>query len=207
MLDRARRWLFPSACVACDAPGPGLCASCAPSPREAIAFAIDSVPGFALGAYDGPLRDAIVAMKHGLRDPLDAFVALLDRAQLDAPLVPLPTTRRRAAERGFDQSVTIARRVAARRGIGVQELLVKRGAPQAGRDRRERRAATGRFAVRDDAPRPRAVTLFDDVCTTGATARDAIEALRRAGVGVRRLVVLARAGGTSAAARGSIPTQ
>ncbi len=151
---------------------------------------------FALGAYDGALRRAIVAMKNGERDPLDAFADLLAaRAPLDGALVPLPTSRARRAERGFDQSVELARRVAARRAeIACAELLEKRGAAQEGLRRRERLAATGRFRLRPDVPLPTAVTLLDDVCTTGATARDAARLLRAAGVDVRGIVVVARSG-------------
>ena len=150
---------------------------------------------FALGAYDGALRRAIVAMKHGERDPLEAFADLLAaRAPLDGALVPLPTSRARRAERGFDQSVELARRVAARRGVPCAELLDKRGAAQEGLRRRERLAATGRFRLRPGVPLPAAVTLLDDVCTTGATARDAARVLRAAGVDVRGIVVVARSG-------------
>jgi predicted amidophosphoribosyltransferase len=166
---------------------------CAPSPREAQTFALDGVPSCALGAYDGALRRAIVAMKHGERDPLDAFAELLAaRAMIDGVLVPLPTSRGRAAERGFDQAVELARRLAVRRGLAWAQLLVKRGAPQDRRTRRQRLDALGRFAIRRGAPLPNRVTLIDDVCTTGATARDAIRVLRAAGVDVRRFVVLAR---------------
>lgn len=195
MLDFVRTWLFPAACVACDVPGPALCDRCAPAPFDAIAFALDGIPAFALGAYDGALRRAIVAMKNGERDPLDAFADLLaTRAPLDGALVPLPTSRGRVLERGFDQSVELARRVAARRGIACAELLHKHGPPQERRGRRERLAAAGRFRLRSDVPLPAAVTLLDDVCTTGATARDAARVLRAAGVDVRRLVVVARSG-------------
>jgi predicted amidophosphoribosyltransferase len=211
VLDFVRTWLFPPACVACDAPGPALCVACAPSPRDAQTFSLDGVPGFALGPYDGALRRAIVAMKHGERDPLDAFTELLAaRAMIDGVLVPLPTSRGRAAERGFDQGVELARRLAARRGVSCAELLVKRGAPQDRRTRRQRLEAAGRFTLRRCGVLfPERVTLVDDVCTTGATARDAVRLLRTAGVDVRRLVVLARtppgrrsAAGTTPARRG-----
>ena len=195
MIDFVRTWLFPPACVACDVPGPALCDRCAPAPRDAVAFSLDGIPAFALGAYEGALRRAVVAMKAGERDPLDAFAELLVvRAPLDGALVPLPTSRARRAGRGFDQSVELARRVAARRGVACAELLDKRGRAQEGRKRLERLAATGRFQLRAGVPLPDAVTLLDDVCTTGATARDAARVLRAAGVDVRRLVVVARSG-------------
>ena len=193
MLDVLRSWLFPSACAACDAPGPALCTACAPSPRNAIAFSIDGVPAFALGAYEDALRRAVVAMKHGERDPLDAFAVLLAaRAPFEGAVVPLPTTRARAAERGFDQSVELARRIAARIGVPCASLLRKHGAPQDGRSRLARLRSAGRFRLVATPPFPAAVTLLDDVCTTGATLRDAMRTLAGAGVSVRRIVVIAR---------------
>jgi predicted amidophosphoribosyltransferase len=193
VLDLLRSWLFPPPCAACDAPGPALCAACAPAPRDAVAFVLDGVPAFALGAYEGALRRAVVAMKHGERDPLDALAELLAAsAPLHGALVPLPTTRRRAAERGFDQSVELARRVAQRRDVCCAELLRKRGGPQDGRTRLARLRSAGRFRLAAAPPFPAAVTLLDDVCTTGATLRDAMDTLTAAGVSVRRIVVVAR---------------
>ena len=156
-------------------------------------FSVGGVPGVALGAYDGALRRAVVAMKRGERDPLDAFAALFDGMPLEGVLVPVPTTRRRVAARGFDQGVMLARRLAARRGLVCGELLVKRGRPQEGRNRRDRLAAVGRFGLRPGAVLPDTVTLVDDVCTTGATLRDAAGTLRAAGVTVLGAAVVARA--------------
>jgi predicted amidophosphoribosyltransferase len=195
VLDFVRTWLFPPACVACDVPGPALCHRCAPASRDAVAFELDGISAFALASYDGALRRAIVAMKAGERDPLDAFAELLAaRAPLEGALVPLPTSRARRTERGFDQSVELARRVAARRGVPCAELLDKRGAAQEGLGRHARLAAAGRFRLRAGVALPAAVTLVDDVCTTGATARDAARLLRSAGVDVQRIVVVARSG-------------
>jgi predicted amidophosphoribosyltransferase len=193
VLDFLRGWLFPPACVACDALGPALCARCSPTLRDAIDFEVDGVPAFALGAYEGPLRRAVVAMKRGERDPLDVLAGLLAaRAPVIGDIVPLPTSRGRSAARGFDQSVELARRVAQRRDLTCAELLHKRGAPQDGRSRLARLRAAGRFRLTANAPPPVAVTLVDDVCTTGATARDALRTLAAAGVAVRRLVFVAR---------------
>ncbi|HYZ16906.1 MAG TPA: hypothetical protein VE591_10915 [Candidatus Acidoferrum sp.] len=203
MLDFVRTWLFPPACAGCEAPGPALCAACVPPPGAALRFDVDGVPAFALAPYEGALRRAIVAMKRGERDPLDVFATLLESAPIDGVLVPLPTARRRAAERGFDQAVSLARRLALRRGIAVAEVLTKHGRSQEGRGRRERLAAFGRFRIRTGVALPAAVTLLDDVCTTGATLQDAAHTLRFAGVQVRRIVVVARSGGTSAASERS----
>jgi predicted amidophosphoribosyltransferase len=196
VLDLVRSWLFPSICAGCERPGPALCAGCAPGPADALRFTLDGIPAFALGPYEGALRSAVVAMKRGERDPLAAFSALLVSAPVVGTLVPLPTTRARAAARGFDQAVVLARRVARERGLSLAELLVKRGRAQEGGDRRARLAATERFRVRPGLALPREVTLLDDVCTTGATLRDAARTLAAAGVVVRRIVVVARSGGT-----------
>jgi len=193
MLDLLRAWLFPSACANCDALGPGLCSRCAPSLHDAIDFEVDGVPAFALGAYEGGLRRAIVAVKHGERDPLHALGALLAaRAPVVGVLVPMATSPARRAERGFDQSVELARGVAAQRGLACVEPLRKRGAAQDGRSRAARMRVTGRFRLDPGVALPPAVTLVDDVCTTGATAADAMRTLAAAGTAVRRLVFLAR---------------
>jgi predicted amidophosphoribosyltransferase len=193
VLDFVRTWLFPPACAACDAPGPVLCAECAPTLHDAVDFDVDGVPAFALGAYDGALRRAVVAMKRGERDPLDVFVSLLAaRAPVIGALIPLPTSRGRVAVRGFDQSVEIARRIAARRTIPFAHVLHKQHGAQAGRNRRDRVASVDRFRMRHGVALPTTATLLDDVCTTGATLRDAVRLLRAAGVDVRRIVVLAR---------------
>ena len=161
--------------------------------RDTLAFALDGVPAFALGRYEGSLVRAIVAMKKGRRDALDAFAGLLAaRAPLDGTLIPLPTTRGRIVDRGFDQSVELARRLATLRGLAVADVLEKRGAPQAGRNRLGRLATAERFRVRRGAALPTVATVLDDVSTTGATVRDALRVLREAGVDVRRVVVLAR---------------
>lgn len=192
VLDVVRSWLFPPACAACDKPGPALCDACAPTPGDAIRFWVDGVPAFALGAYAGALREAIVAMKHGGRDPIDAFATLLDAAPIEGVLVPLPTTRSRAAQRGFDQSIAIVRRVAVRRQLGWANVLEKHGPPQAGRHREARLHPANRFLVRRGIALPARVTVFDDVCTTGGTLTDALLTLRRAGIEASRIVVLAR---------------
>ncbi len=180
-------------CVGCAIPDIALCAACGPQPHDRVVDLVAGVSVIAAGSYDGPLRRAIVAMKHGERAYLGPLAALLvDLGPAGVPLVPLPTTARRRAVRGFDQSLELARRAAADRGTRSCELLVKRGGPQRGRDRQARLAAGAGFSVRRGVPIPEAALVVDDVCTTGATLADGIAALRTAGVAVLGAIVVAR---------------
>ncbi len=136
---------------------------------------------------------AIVAVKSGERAYLDPFAALLAGVvPAGVTLVPLPTSRRRRAARGFDLAVELARRAAVIRGSACSEPLRKFGIAQRGLDRRARLAAGGRFRVRGGTVLPEAAVVIDDVCTTGATLLDGIAALRAAGVAVLGACVLAR---------------
>ncbi len=187
-----RPWLFPVWCIGCGAPEVGLCAACAATARPVTAW-IGGLPVTAAGEYAGPLREAVLATKRGERAYLDPLAGLL------APLigagsvvVPLVTTRGRAAERGFDQARELARRVAVLRSAACADVLRKRGAAQRGLGRAERLTASGRFALRPEARLPARAVLLDDVVTTGATLRDAARLLAGAGCAVLGAVVVAR---------------
>jgi predicted amidophosphoribosyltransferase len=191
--QRIRPWVFPVCCLGCDAPRVALCAACAPAPAEQITEVIAGVGVAAAGSYAGVFRRAIVAMKHGERAYLDPFAALLaGLVAAGVPLVPLPTSSRRRAARGFDQAVELARRAAVARGSVCFNVLVKRGAAQRGLGRRARLEAGGRFRVRPGSALPELAVVVDDVCTTGATLIDGIATLRAAGVAVIGAAVLAR---------------
>lgn len=143
--------------------------------------------------YAGALREAILALKRGERAYLDPLAALLaPLVPLGSVLVPVTTTPRRAAERGFDQARELARRIAVRRDGVCADVLRKHGGAQHGRRRGERLMARGRFAVRTGARVPPSALLLDDVVTTGATLRDAARLLAAAGCDVLGAVVVAR---------------
>lgn len=108
----------------------------------------------------------------------------------------VPLTRRRKAERGFDQAKVLAAEVGRNIGLPVRCLLrrVRSTGPQAKRDAAERRAAMrGSFVIRDRIRVPEKVLLVDDVLTTGATAAACAEVLLDAGASQVMLVVAARA--------------
>jgi predicted amidophosphoribosyltransferase len=115
------------------------------------------------------------------------------RLPTDAPVVPVPPSRRRLRERGFDPAALLARGFAERTGRELQPLLRRRDrAPrQVGAGRAERRVE-GRMRIEATAVAPRCVILLDDVHTTGATLRACAAALRRAGAEEVRAVTYAR---------------
>ena len=191
--------LFPPACANCDAIGSGLCERCFPH-AEALQFTIGALHCIALGAYEGALRRAILALKSGRRDVAEAlgvrlrpYVALADA--VDA-LIPVPTTTLRRRQRGFDQGELLARVIARPSAVPVAAALVQiAGDAQRGRSRSERLAAVGRFSVvAASLGNARRVILVDDVATTGASLTDCAAALRAAGVTVTRAIVAACAG-------------
>lgn len=195
--------LFPPACVECGAAGSALCLSCRPAFEAIQRFTVGGLRCTALGTYDGPLRRAVLAMKAGRRDVAETLGLLLGtllepvhgdaRNRADA-LVPVPTTRRRRAERGFDQATLLAGGAALPHDLTVVSALRHvLGGAQHGRSRAERLAATGRFAFESASlSAGTRVLLVDDVTTTGATLRDCETTLARGGAVVAGAIVVAR---------------
>jgi predicted amidophosphoribosyltransferase len=181
-----------------------LCVACRPAPAAVQRFHVGTLRCLALGPYEGPLRRAVLAMKSGRRDvaeTLGDLLATLPATRAVGPewradaLVPVPTTRRRRAERGFDQAALLARRAAEPLGLAVAGALRHAaGGAQHGRSRTERLAARGRFAFEAASLSPGArVLLVDDVSTTGATLRDCAATLAQRGIVVEGAIVVARA--------------
>ncbi len=124
----------------------------------------------------------------------------------DSPaLVPVPLSRARRRERGFNQAQLLAAELSRRTMWPVAELIrrLPGGRPQARLGRAERVSNTRtRFTVRPDlaymAPAvvpADACLLVDDVLTTGATAAACVRALAEAGLPCLGVVTFARAGG------------
>ncbi|MGH4010184.1 MAG: ComF family protein [Pseudonocardiaceae bacterium] len=215
--------LVPVECAGCGSPGPPWCPDCAallgPPVRVYPPCCSGGLPGhappvYALGAYHGRLRTALLAYKeHGRRDlggPLGSAlaVALLQLQPRTGSsglcLVPVPSRRSAAARRGGQHMVLLAQRAAAalaRAGVAAAVAPALRMAPGV-RDSVGLRAAArqanlaGRVLLRRAGlpPTGTPVVLVDDVVTTGATAVACATALLRAGVDTPAIVAFAAAG-------------
>jgi len=113
------------------------------------------------------------------------------RIRCRGPLVPMPLHARRYRHRGFNQSALIARWL----GPPVAASLVERHRatpPQRGQTAADRHANLhDAFRVRGRPPS--ALTLMDDVLTTGASLSAVAGCLRRSGVRHIEVITLARA--------------
>jgi len=156
----------------------------------------------AAARYEGPLRDALHALKfekrRSLARPLGDLVLEQCGADLAADvdaLVPVPLGQARERERGFNQARLIAERLAASLDRHVKSGWLTRVRPTASQSdlgAEERRAnVRGAFVASADVA-GRHVVVVDDVLTTGATAAECCRALRQAGARAVGVLSVAR---------------
>ena len=160
-----------------------------------------------LGPYDGLLRELVLDFKFHARFELRKVLrSLLLRAYAyhfpglrPDCIVPVPLHTARLRERGFNQSLEIARgldRVVNARLLPDVLLRVRPTKAQSGLERKERLDnVRGAFQADPGVIRSRHILLIDDVSTTGTTLTECAKALRRAGAGQVDALVLAVAAG------------
>jgi ComF family protein len=157
----------------------------------------------AAGVYDGPLRSAIHQFKYrgGLlfAKPLGLLLAehgarLLNSNGIDL-IVPVPLHFRRLRERGYNQSLELARRLGECWNIDVAASWLERirETPQQTTLSRQERARNvrGAFVWNGPALGGKRVVLVDDVYTSGATANECAGVLKKAGAGAVEVLTLA----------------
>ena len=177
--------LFVVTCPLCDTPGPAPCLACRrslPAARSGpVPAGLDEL--VALVDYAGPGRRLVTTLKYANRRAAIGWVAQalasgLAGHHVDA-LTWAPTSRRRAAARGLDQSTLLARRVGTATGLPVRRMLRRRTeTPQTGATREQRLRGPAFESVQGVGG---VVAVVDDVVTTGATLTAAADALRSAG--------------------------
>ncbi len=156
-------------------------------------------------SYEGRVREAIHQFKFGgkshLAKPLGNLLASAATEWLPDPndclIMPVPLHPKRLRERGFNQSLLLARQAASRLGAELEYLTLRRvryTQPQTGLKGDERRKNVRRaFSCTDHSPlKGRNVILVDDVTTTGNTLNECARALKRSGARSVYAIALAR---------------
>ena len=186
-------------CLCCDraiAPDAqdGLCPAClealeeleAQQAEEEIAPAPGIVRVRAAYPYTAQARRLIIRLKYEhVRDaavPLARAMAMLPGGEADV-VVPVPTTRRRLRERGYNQAQVLAELIGRETGMPVMGALERTDEHTeqvrlSGQSRRQNLKGVMRA---NDSIRNLRVLLIDDVYTTGSTAEEAARALLAAG--------------------------
>ena len=211
-----RRWgrqRLCATCVARHAPAVPRCARCGLRTGQALAecgACLHDPPPFAQTVcavdYAFPWDRLIAQLKFNDHVELASAMAPLmlaawrrDEGARPDVIVPVPLSRRRLAERGYNQALVLAQPLARDLGRPLLADALERvtdSVHQVGSTRAQRaanlRAAFMASPRRQAALRDRHVALVDDVVTTGATAAQASSALLRAGAARVDLWALAR---------------
>jgi ComF family protein len=157
--------------------------------------------------YEGAILEAIHQLKYASKSLVaDALGPLLARftekriSTREAVLaMPVPLHPRRVRERGFNQSLLLARHVSRRLHIDLDFLSLRRvryTPPQTRLARKERKQnVRGAFELRTrDRVKKKTILLVDDVVTTGNTLNECARILRRGGASRVIGLSVARAG-------------
>jgi len=174
----------------------GLCTRCRTSPlrieciRSVVYFegvlrkAVHQLKYSGRTAMAGPLGDLMTA--YWMQNPMPADV-----------VVPVPLHAARLRERGYNQAALLAREMAGRVGLVVDEqtLIRQRAtAPQVELNARQRKEnVRDAFRCSGNGLAGKQVLLVDDVCTTGATLDACAVALYEGGARGVQALTLARA--------------
>lgn len=193
--------LFPAFCIGCQKEAHFLCADC----REKII--IQRVPSLlhpravhtvhAACAYSQPLVSTLIkqlkynGIKENALHCAELIISHLLLTGFTAPenavVVPVPLSRRRLAQRGFNQSALVALHIAYALSLPcAQNALtrIRHTAPQTEKKERKDRIENvkGAFACAAlHTVKGKNIILIDDVITTGATMSECAKALKSAG--------------------------
>ena len=196
--------VIPVVCVGCGASGSPFCAACVRVCASPVTMRMP-LPVVAYGSYTGPLRTALIRYKErGRRDLAEPLARLLEtalaRAFERAPpagvlLVPVPSARATARQRGGNHVLRLARRAGRALDLPVRPLLSLRWAVRdsAGLGAAERgtNLAGAMAATHGPGVDRLSVVIVDDIVTTGTTVREAARALSEAGWQVSGAAVVA----------------
>jgi ComF family protein len=165
------------------------------------------IPVFIWGRYEGALKQAIARLKYHdcpeIAQPLgeslgDAWVNTAESTLNQLVVVPIPMFAAKQKKRGFNQAELIARSFCQVTGLPLKANGLKRIRATTAQHKlsakQRQNNLKGAFAVGRDFQRGSSgysVILVDDIFTSGATVKDAIQTLKRAKIPVAGVVAIA----------------
>ena len=165
-----------------------------------------ALPVFAWGMYGGTLKRAIAALKYQnqpqLARPLGCLLAQAWSTQIAPELivVPIPLHANKQKQRGYNQATLLAQSFCDLTGLQLQQQGLERrretqsqfGLSSLEREKNLETAFQLGLGFRQQYPAS-PVLLLDDIFTTGATAKSAMQTLTQSGIQVYGLATLATA--------------
>lgn len=209
--ETLRDLIAPARCMNCLREGTWLCRECAVHVPDFPALRYEKEAPLSgivsAGAYGSEyLRRGIGWLKfRGVQElapvlasllvPKLSAIAPVAQLQKEAVLIPIPLHKRRLRQRGFNQSLEIARALAAQTSIPVTDILTRQRATLAqAMLPHEMRAENveDAFVVSGPLPNKKYLLILDDVSTTGSTLLAAATVLRENHRGIIWGVTVAR---------------
>lgn len=219
-LDKLTSYIAPHECFACGVEGAPLCTSCTQLLPEIIpqcyrchrtdagSKTCKSCRKYASlqnvwirTPYEGFSEELVKSLKfnRALQSAEVIAFSLYEQFAVHFPaetiFVPVPTASSRVRQRGYDQSVLVAKFMSKNTGLPCLQALVRSSqVRQTGSSRKQRlEQVENIFHIRHAVPASKHVVLVDDVLTTGATLESAAKTLKKIGARKISAVVFARA--------------
>ena len=180
-------FFLPPVCSACGAGGEGfLCDACMENLEALSGKHLKSTETLEILApflYEGLVKNLVVDFKYhgvkGLAREMAVFMAGMMKDLGIKSIVPVPLHRARVRERGYSQTILLAKEISGITGIPVVECLRRKRYTTAqvelsGQERLSN--LQNAFAFRGPTPLE-PVAIIDDITTTGTTLVEAAEAL------------------------------
>ncbi len=157
----------------------------------------------ALGKYQGLVRELVISLKFKSKKYIAKFLGahLAEKLRMFARdwdmIVPVPSARSIFSSRRYNQAEVLAHIVANELRLPIETkglIKTRKTKPQVELALEERvRNPIGAFTVKSASKfRGKVILLIDDVLTTGATASECADAIKRAGASEVYLAVAAR---------------
>lgn len=208
MWQQIINFLFPTTCLFCHELGSYVCDNCQAVILETNydAIHVPNIDRLTIGfRYNRGIELLWHWAKHDgyytIADFLGTILlpAILARDQhffKDTTIIPIPVSRHKLRERGFNQVERMFRGMKSVNGeLLFSDCLVRTAdtKTQIGQNQSQRRQnLAGKFALKPEVKLTKKVILIDDITTTGATLSECAKVLRRSGIETVEALVFAR---------------